>query len=317
MTDLTTPGETGAAALSTASGHAWDKGGEPWIVDGVDIADQYSSLDDTQLDGFRHATTSGLDVTIAAGEAYVAGWLCRDRTTTITLPASTTTAIFVGYDAGAVLSSGQAPADSENVIVGPAGDFSSEDPRTPIYEFTTDADTVTGSTDHRKLTEPVSFDPVADRVDVAADLSVRGEPVATEAYVDAGRYSDADAQDAVTDTDLPGRELRLPNVDGYTDGVRVGPGLEAAFSALQGQTTIYSLHDGGAVRFRNHITVGDLLVVDNAGGGGWVLGGWEVDNGLLDNSDGAGVVPKVLGSNESLPGDTVTGRQVYDPSREE
>lgn len=318
MSDLVTPGEVDAVIDNRSAGAAWEKSGMPWIVDGVDIGDNYGSLDTTGLNGFRHATTSGLDVTIEGGEAYVAGWLARDVTTTITLPGSTTTRIYVGYDADAILGSNTAPADSQNVIVGPDGDFAADDPRVPIYDFTTDATTVTSTTDLRQLQKPLDFDPVNDAVDAhVSTFRVAGSAMATEAYVDNNRYTDSEARSAVTAANLPGTEVNLPSADGYPDGFRVGASLEGAYSFLNGETTIYNTATGGAIRFRNHTGPGDVFRVGAEGGGGWILGGLEAVDGLLDASGSTGLVPRVLGSTESLPSDTVTGRMIYDPSREQ
>ncbi|WP_331232706.1 hypothetical protein [Natronorarus salvus] len=143
MVDLVTPGEIGAEADSRSWGHALGKAGvAPWIVHGVDIAGAHSEIDDTALDGFNYVSSSGLDVTISAGEAYVYGWLVRDRETTVTLPAGATTTIYLGYDVGAVLAEGEAPSDSENVIIGEESEFGDGDPRTPIWEFETDSSSV-------------------------------------------------------------------------------------------------------------------------------------------------------------------------------
>lgn len=164
MSDLVTPGEVDAEIDSTSTSHAIGKAGTgAWIVDGADISGAYSSLDETVLNAFAYnsSASSGLDAVIDPGEAYVSGWLCRDTQTTVTLPASATTTVYVGYDASAVLSSGTAPADNANIIVGLAGDFAAEDPRTAIWEFTTDSSTITGDTSLRQLQKPIEFDPTA------------------------------------------------------------------------------------------------------------------------------------------------------------
>lgn len=317
MSDLVTPGETNAAIDARSAGGAWANAGHAWIVDGADLSPHYSSLDDGAMDGFRYATSSGLTVTIAAGEAYVAGWLARDRTTSVDLPAGETTRVYVGYDAGAILADTETPPESENVIIGPESAFDAGDPRTPLYDFTTDADTVTGRTDHRQLEKPVSFDPIDTAVDVnVPTFRVSGSALATEDYVDQRRYTDAEAREAITAAEIPGGTVEMPNVNGYTDGLLMGPDLDSAYSHMNGETTIYAIQDDGAIRFRNHVGPGDLLRVDNQNGNGWVLGDWTAD-GLMSNADGEGLVPRVLGSNESLPDDTVTGRIIYDPSREE
>lgn len=320
MSDLVTPGEVDAAIDNRSAGAAWAKAGEPWIVDGIDIADTFTSLDDTGINSFRHSTSTGLTVTISGGEAYVAGWLARDRTTDVDLPASSTSVVYVGYDAGAILADTETPPENDNVIVGLEGAFAADDPRTPIWEFTTDADSVTASTDLRQLQKPITFDPIEGAVDVnVGTFRVAGSSLATEGYVDENRYTDPEARAAVVAADLPGSEVRFGGVvDGHPDGLRMGPDGYTNYSHLNGETTIYSLQDPGAIRFRNYLTgPGDLLRVDSVTGDGWVRGGWEVDGGLLDNSEGDGVVPKVLNSGESLPSDTVTGRIIYDPSREQ
>lgn len=177
MTDLSTPGEVDASIDNTSAGHAIAKAGTgAWIVDGADIAGVYSSLDETALNAFNYNTTDsgGRDAVIDPGEAYVGGWLCRDTQTTVTLPANTTTTVYAGYDASAALASGEAPADSTNVIVGPDGNFAPEDPRTAIWAFDTDSSSITGSTDLRQLRKPIEFDPVASEVDIDTDLNVSG-----------------------------------------------------------------------------------------------------------------------------------------------
>lgn len=159
MTDLVTPGEIDGEVDNLAAGHAWAKAGSgAWIVDGADIANAYPALDETVLNGFAHTGSTGLDVDIAPGEAYVAGWLCRDRATTVTLPASSLTTVYLGWDASATLGSTQAPADSENVIVGLEGDFAAEDPGIPIWTFETDGSGVIGTEDHRLLNQPLWVD---------------------------------------------------------------------------------------------------------------------------------------------------------------
>lgn len=176
MSDLVTPGEVDAEIDSTSAGHAMGKAGTgAWIVDGADIAGAYSSLDETVLNAFAYNTTdsSGLDAVIDPGEAYVGGWLCRDVQTTVTLPASDTTDIYVGYDASAILSSGTAPADNENIIVGLDGAFAAEDPRTHIWTFATDGSSIIDSLDERQLQKPIEFDPNAG-LTANADLTIAG-----------------------------------------------------------------------------------------------------------------------------------------------
>ena len=137
MTDLVTPGEIDAEADNLSLGHALAKATPvPWVVDGVDIADNYAAIDTNALNAFSYndGDTSGLDAVFDGGEAYVFGWLVRDRSTTVSVPGSTISTVYLGYDASAILASGEAPEDSENVILGLDGAFSSGDPRVPLYE---------------------------------------------------------------------------------------------------------------------------------------------------------------------------------------
>lgn len=339
MSDLTVPAESGAAPLSTAAGHAWRKATEPWIVPDVDIADEYTALDETQLNGFQVATTNGLDVTIAAGEAYIAGWLCRDRTTTITLPDNATTTIYLGYDSDAVLPDNTAPADSENIIIGPDGDFTGNDPRVAIYTFTTDAGAVdsTQTDDHRKTEQPITFDPVADRVNVTAELAQQGDPLATSGDLDAHasatdahhtRYSDTEAIAAVE-----GEALLSLSGDLETPGyVHADSRVSSGFFRLTGSRFHYDTDlSGEAVHFQRDSATAETALTF---AGTWVgihqattpeapvhLGGnTQVDgdadvNGLVDNSGGDGVRPPDVAGN--LPSDTVTGRILYDSTREQ
>lgn len=316
MTDLVTPGEANAEIDSRSAGAAWENAGLAWIVDGIDIADNYGSVALEDLAGFEHRATNGLDVTLAGGEAYVAGWLVRDRETTVSLEANATERVYAGYDAGAILATDQAPNESENVIVGPWSAFDDGDPRILLYEFVTDDATVTSATDYRQLQKPVEIQPASNRLQVNTEfVEISGDRVATRPWVSETRFTAEEARAAVTAAALDGPHIELPNVDGHPDGILLGPDLNVAFSALAGDTVLYNLN-AGLFRFRDYTGVGDLLRVDAATGDGWIRGGWEVDGGLVDNSEGDGVVPKVLGSGENLPSDTVPGRLVYDPGRE-
>lgn len=221
MTDLTMPGESKAEIANTPAGNSWEKssvGG--WIVDGFDLASIYSAVDETVLNGFAHASTSGLDVTIDPGEAYVGGWLCRDTSTTVTLPAGEPTIIYVGYDSSAVLSDGQAPADSENIIIGPGQDFANEDPMVPLYEFMTDDTTVTSVTDYRILQKPLEIDHTNGRVvsrldhQVDGNLTLGGSLTITE-----GSYMNGSAV-LYKSSDWDGETMTFETSDGDTIELR-------------------------------------------------------------------------------------------------
>lgn len=355
MTDLTTPAEAEAAADNTSMGHALEKAGPgAWIVDGVDLAGIYSALDETQLNAFAHSATSGLDVTIDAGEAYVGGWLCRDRATTVTLPASATTTIYVGYDASAIIdrSVGESASSNENIIIGPAGDFASEDPRTPIYEFTTDSTTVTATTDLRKLAQPIEYDAADDITTVNGRLDV-----VTPGNIDDGerlvffngwrsfsirrRGANASSANMSLDMEVDGNSFEVYS---HAIGDTVAQfHTNGAFRARAGYAYLNAIElDGNRILWDRDITGQELHFQKDTTsaqttmslGEGRVginsitnpiypleVQGTVAGDGLFLNEDAAGnpgrgfVAPDYAG--QALPSDTEAGRIIYDSSREQ
>lgn len=153
MTDLTTPGEVNAAVDNKSTAHAISKAGghSGYVVEGVDIASFYPEIMTANLNGFAHVSTTGLDIVLDGGEAFVWGWLCRDRQTTITLPASATTRVCVGFNPDAVLTTGQAPTNNDNIILDVESAFTNGAPKLPLYEVTTTATAVSTINDVRPL----------------------------------------------------------------------------------------------------------------------------------------------------------------------
>lgn len=186
MTDLVSPGEAWAAADSRSTGHAiWKAGTGGWVVSGVDIANRYTELDETQLNGFAFnpGATVGTDLVFDAGEAYVAGWLCRDRQTTVSVGSNESIDIWLGWDASAVLADGQTPLDNDNVILGTADVFDSDDPRIRIYTVDMAGGVVDGDpTDHRTLQQPLRYTTNGELV-AAVDLVVEGNVQARDGNV--------------------------------------------------------------------------------------------------------------------------------------
>lgn len=160
MTDLTTPAEKRGGVNNESMAHAMSKAGghDGYVVDGSDLSPLFPSLDESGVNGFAYAGNSGLDATFDGGEAFLYGWLCRDRQTTVSLPANSTVTISVGFDVSASLSDTQSPADSENVLLGINNNSADNtdfqdgvDPQLDIWEVTTDGSTVTDTTDIRPL----------------------------------------------------------------------------------------------------------------------------------------------------------------------
>lgn len=153
MTDITTPGEINCAVDNKSTAHAISKAGghNGYVVDGVDIAQFYPEVNTANLNGFAHASSTGLDVILDGGEAFVAGWLCRDRQTTVSLPASSTTTVSVGVNPESTLATGEAPTDNDNIILDVAGEFTNGAPKLDLYEVETTATSISTVTDNRPL----------------------------------------------------------------------------------------------------------------------------------------------------------------------
>ena len=171
------------------------------------LAEQ-SAADETVLNGFAFST-SGLDVTVSAGEAFVFGsWIIKDTQTTVTLPASSTTKVYVGWNKNA----------ANSVIIGPPSDFEDEDAKIEVGEFTIDSSTVTSESDLREFVsidaerlegnEAQDFsksvsDNGATVVENAGDINVEGGLSASDdgdgsvTIVGEAQYTDTDAINAV------------------------------------------------------------------------------------------------------------------------
>lgn len=257
MTDVSTPAEVNASVDNKSTAHAIHKAGghSGYVVNGIDISQFYPELTTTGINGFAHASSTGLDITLDGGEAFVSGWLCRDRQTTITLPASATTRVCVGFNPDAVLTAGQAPTDNDNVILDVESAFGNGAPKLPLYEITTDATTILSVTDVRPMgPSNANSTMFASATDHDA-LRAEHDSLATDynSFRSAGGTIGGDVT-------IQGASLNMPNVSGnagliLTDGSR--------YSTYQGWTTIYSYsNDGGlGVRFRNPNSGGDLFNV--------------------------------------------------------
>lgn len=104
---------------------------------------QNSGISGAPLNAFAKVSESGLDVTFDTGEAFIGGsWVARDTQTTYTLADNTTgQTVYVGWDA----------ESADTVIIGKSGDFTSKDPKIPLYTFDTSSGSVTSETDDRVI----------------------------------------------------------------------------------------------------------------------------------------------------------------------
>jgi len=152
MTDRAQPGAIDSIIRNDELGEALAPFLPGSIIPGSDpsnIAQRRSGIDDGALNGFDiSVSSSSLDVTVDAGEAYVAGWCCRDVSTTLTLPPDTTSEILVGWNANAIYDP-EVDADrdaADEVIVDLASNVDDDLPTTVAWEVTTDGSGVTGTT---------------------------------------------------------------------------------------------------------------------------------------------------------------------------
>jgi len=99
------------------------------------------------LNAFNYTGATGLTVTIDTGEGFVGGaWVAQDVTDNVTLAASTANQkVYLGWDS----------SETNDVEIGLSSAFASDDPKIEIWEFDTDASSVTSNTDLRQLSRPI------------------------------------------------------------------------------------------------------------------------------------------------------------------
>jgi hypothetical protein len=108
-------------------------------------------------------STSGLDITIDAGEGFISGWCARDTQTTITVPGSTTSTVVLAWSLDAIFDPNVDPNRdlADEVRVDLETNVDSQYPKTELFDVTADSNAITGTTDRRRLGPTVT----ADRVD--------------------------------------------------------------------------------------------------------------------------------------------------------
>lgn len=284
MTDLTTPGEIGAAADNRTAGWAWAETNiHPWIHPSSFLSGDYSSIDTTGVNAFQYSATdsTGLTAVFDGGEGFIYGWLVRDTQSSVDLPANASReTVYVGYNPGASLASGEAPADSANVIVGTSSAFASTDPRIEIYDFDTDGSSITNVYDRRRTRRAVEYDNFEGVVKVVTD---DGSTRAFDVDMESGLTR------ALEDFEVGGGRI-------YYDSDKTGKTVHVQRDKTSAET---------ALTFEG----------TDVGVGGQTAPTYPLDvNGMVKSSDGF-VPPDVAGG--SLPSGTEAGRIVYDSSREQ
>lgn len=224
MTEKANPSANRAAeAFKTAGAIAYGGSREGFIVEGdspTEISIQDPEVEDNNLNEFEEtSSTTSLEVTIDPGEAFVFGsWIVKDYETTVTLPASSTTIVYVGWNKDG----------SDDVIIGTESAFSAAsgdaDQKIPLYEYVTDSTGVTSVTDQRDYIQ-IDADTLNGKTatEISVDISDSGNTVVNEVV-------DINFGNNISVTDDGDGSVTISGAAEYTDS--------DAVSAVNSETTL-------------------------------------------------------------------------------
>mgnify|MGYP000167241547 FL=1 len=224
MTEKANPSANRAAeAFKTAGAIAYGGSREGFIVESAsptEISVQDPDISESNLNAFEEtSSTTSLDVTIDGGEAFVFGsWIAIDTDSTVTLPASSTTTVYVGWNKDG----------ADDVIIGPPSAFSSAsgdaDQKIPLYEYVTDSTGVTSVTDHRDYIQ-IDADTLNGKTatEISVDISDSGSTVVNEVV-------DINFGNKISVTDDGDGSVTISGATQYTDS--------DAVSAVNSETTL-------------------------------------------------------------------------------
>jgi len=159
MTDRAQPGAQGSTLRNVEAGETANSLHDGFIVPSSDptlSAQRFNDINEGSFAEFDASwSSSSLDVTINAGEAFIKGWLARDIQTTVTLDSFTNgQTVVLAWDADAVYDDSihSNREDADRVIVTREADLPTlEVPYLPLYDFDTDGNGVTSATDRRVI----------------------------------------------------------------------------------------------------------------------------------------------------------------------
>ena len=142
-----------ATAIAEAGGSGTlgkEDGLNGWVVTGDNtptvVAQEDEDIDDTELIGFKEDSSSGLNITIEPGEAFVGGaWLARDENSSVKLPSHQLTTVVVSW----------AIDETDTVVIDTRANIDDRYPTVPLYRFQTDGNGVVGVEDLRQERSPV------------------------------------------------------------------------------------------------------------------------------------------------------------------
>jgi DNA-binding beta-propeller fold protein YncE len=151
MTDRAQPGGIDTLLRNDELAQSLDAFTTGGIVSGsnpTDASIRRSDIDETALDAFSlSSSASSLDATVAPGEAFVGGWLCRDTSTTLTLPTNSTTDIVIAHATDAIFDPNVDPDRdaADEVIVDLSSNVPADIPQVVAHRVETDGSGVTSA----------------------------------------------------------------------------------------------------------------------------------------------------------------------------
>jgi hypothetical protein len=176
MTDRAQPGAIDSIIRNGELAQIFAQFSEGWIQKAASQPTPASvrrpEIDETALNAFELISTSGFDITIDAGEGFVGGWCARDTTTTITVPANTTSTIVLAWSLDAIFDPNTDPNRdlADEVRIDTAANVDPQYPRTELFDVATDGNGITGTTDRRR-TGPTVIADVAEITDSLTDAA--------------------------------------------------------------------------------------------------------------------------------------------------
>jgi hypothetical protein len=207
MTDRVQPGAIDSIVRNDELSQVFNQFSAGWVVDvsnspgTTPAARRRGNIDDTALNSFALASTSGRDVTIDAGEAFVGGWCVRDVQTTITVPQNTTATVVAGWDLDAQFnpSTNSNRDDADETIVALERNVNPEYPVTELFSVQTNSSSVSQTTDLRRL-GPTATLKTVDAETVEADTVDATSVVADSADVTTGNIDTVNATSVDSDS---------------------------------------------------------------------------------------------------------------------
>jgi hypothetical protein len=198
MTDRAQPGAISSLVRNDELAQALTSFTQGGIVSGSDPTDasiRRSDIDETALDEFSlTSSASSLDVTVAPGEAFLGGWLCRDTNTTLTLPPNATTDIVIGHSTDALFDPNVDPDRdaADEVIVDISSNVPADIPLVVAHRVETDGSGVVSSSRVATVDGFSQVDAGTVQSDTleTTDLTVNGTATGISTLIDVQTESD-------------------------------------------------------------------------------------------------------------------------------